>query len=241
MDLSAERSVAVMDENTSSVAHPAGSERRFPTTFNIYYTKTKSTKTSILHLGEHQSHPLYAATSHVGWSGRSNLTLHVGPSTDSPALATADSESRANMNTVIKIPAPSAGGAFSERLRVECHLAGLSHHFSVPSMAGNNALPERFEWRQSRRGGSWGWKLVRITSNATCGTAEGPDSKAGEVAGDGKEVVARLVDSTALSSKVAKFEFLGSGVAGELGDDWSIMAVLSALRLWQMRYFLRSA
>jgi hypothetical protein len=86
-----------------------------------------------------------------------------------------------------------------------------------------------------------GWKLVRTTSKVTYGTAEGPNSRTREVASDGKEVVAKLVDNTVLSSKVAKFEFLGSGATGALGDDWSIMAVLTALRLWQMRYFLRSA
>jgi hypothetical protein len=40
---------------------------------------------------------------------------------------------------------------------------------------------------------------------------------------------------------VAKFEFQGSGATGELGDAFSIIAVLTALRLWQMRYFLMAA
>jgi hypothetical protein len=82
---------------------------------------------------------------------------------------------------------------------------------------------------------------VRATSKVYSGSGKGPDPGAGESSSDGKEVVASFVDKTTLSNKVAKFEFQGSGATGELGDAFSIIAVLTALRLWQMRYFLMAA
>jgi hypothetical protein len=105
-------------------------------------------------------------------------------------------------------------------------------------------LPERYEWRQSHHGDYWGWKLVRITSNTPYDSAESPNTKKGQVSSDGKEVVATFADNTrltSLSSKMAKFEFINGGATGELGDIWAIMAVATALRIWQMRWFLGSA
>ena len=195
MDLSA-KSSTILGEDASSSTFSVGEIRRFPIAFNIYYTKTQSVNTSIFHLGEHQAQPLYAATFHVSWTGKSDVTLHDGPDTGAPTLATAETERLLSINSIIKIPALHSGSAISEQLRVEYHLTGPSHHFSVPSIAGNDALPERFEWRQSHRDGSWGWKLVRTTSKVTYGTAEDPNSRTREVASDGKEVVAKLVDNT---------------------------------------------
>lgn len=40
-------------------------------------------------------------------------------------------------------------------------------------------------------------------------------------------------NSSMTLSKIAKFHFLGAGAEGEFGDDWALMAVLSAFRLWK--------
>jgi hypothetical protein len=53
-------------------------------------------------------------------------------------------------------------------------------------------------------------------------------------ASDGKEVVAAWSENSGMTlSKIAKFHFLGAGATGEFGDDWALMAALSAFRLWK--------
>jgi len=110
------------------------------------------------------------------------------------------------------------------------------------------SLPEKFEWRPSRSKEvigddylSWGWKLIRISGDTPDTPAGTSHVTEGAVASDGKEVVAVLTDYARISSKIAQFQFLGSGATGEFGDAWAIMAVVTALRVWQIRWFLGSA
>lgn len=97
---------------------------------------------------------------------------------------------------------------------------------------------EEFEWRRSRGGEvkdlggrlSYGWKLVRLASEADHGAVEGERG----YASDGKEVVAVMAHNASLTlTKGCKIEFMGSGLTGVLGERWEIMAVLTAVQLWQ--------
>ncbi|KAI1354207.1 hypothetical protein F5Y01DRAFT_274521 [Xylaria sp. FL0043] len=49
---------------------------------------------------------------------------------------------------------------------------------------------------------------------------------------DGKEVVAVCAGASLSVSKVLRFRFLGTGADGSLGARWAIMAVASALAIW---------
>lgn len=50
---------------------------------------------------------------------------------------------------------------------------------------------------------------------------------------DGREIVAVWAGAGMASvSKVLRFRFLGTGADGSLGDRWAIMAVASALAIW---------
>lgn len=108
----------------------------------------------------------------------------------------------------------------------------------------------------------WGWKLVRLDSETSTGGGGGGAEEAdptivrsggaGEgssrVGGggkryerglgessDGKEVVAVWADNTRPSkNKLVRFEFLGAGRTGELGEVFEIMAVSSGMRIWQI-------
>lgn len=52
-------------------------------------------------------------------------------------------------------------------------------------------------------------------------------------ASDGKEIVAVFSDNyKARSTKLAKFRFLGTGTTGHLGPRFAVMAVTTALRIW---------
>jgi hypothetical protein len=67
------------------------------------------------------------------------------------------------------------------------------------------------------------------------------DARESVTTSDGEEVVAVLIDTTRLDGKVAQSKFLGTGATGRLGETWAIMAVVTALRIWQMRWLLVSA
>lgn len=221
---------------------------RFPTAFNIYYKSCNGLLTSaIFQLGEHREQPLYAAKFHLRWNGKSNLTLHDGPETTSPILSTVESEKLIGRTSSIKVLSPPAPKAISERMRAEYHLTSESYTFAVETSTEQGSLPERFEWRQSHgeevrdiAAWSWGWKLVRLTSDAPDGRGGKRDVRGKGVASDGKEVVAVLIDRTTLTRKMAQVQFLGNGATGKLGDAWEIMAVTTALRIWQFRWNLKS-
>ncbi|PIA91924.1 hypothetical protein CB0940_09116 [Cercospora beticola] len=106
----------------------------------------------------------------------------------------------------------------------------------------------------------WGWKLVRLDSETGGGSVgdageeadptivrsrnsgEGSSKGGGKryerdlgESSDGKEVVAVWADNMKWSkNKLVKFEFLGAGRTGELGEVVEIMAVSSGMRIWQI-------
>lgn len=220
---------------------------RFPHSFQIYYKSTK-VKTTIFHLGEEQASPLYTAALHVGWYGKSDVTLYLGATADGPILGTAHNTRGVGYDTTVNINSPPLPKAVSEKLTVKFHLGGGSYSFVALAGIGADAYPEKFEWRQSRSKEVTGdnktfsgWKLVRLDANRATSMIPATQDEEAVTAGDGGEVVAISIDTTRLGSKVAQFKFLGTGATGVLGDTWAIMAVMTALRIWQMRWFLASA
>lgn len=261
----------------------------FPAAFNLYHQKSKSGRSLVYTLGEHDSEPLYTLTIHSGISGNPSLVLHNGPDPGAPALASADKEpgqeSFANKFTgrasLITLPAlPNFGRPTTEEpLENHVTLSGAGYAFSLEVQRGalgaitgaatdNDGVVgaagtgngndhdkkgdddkaahqwtrERFEWRKSRGNEvkqldklNSGWKLVRIHSEAdgVGGTRRARDAGASS---DGKELVAVFAEVSGWStSKVVKFKFLGSGATGEMGARWSLMAVMTALRVWDMQ------
>ncbi|KAK8086910.1 hypothetical protein PG994_001884, partial [Apiospora phragmitis] len=229
--------------------------RQFPAAFNLYHQKSRSGRSLVYTLGEHESEPLYTLTIHSGISGNPSLVLHNGPDPGRP-------------------PSPRRQGARPGDFRQQAHGQGLAHHPARPAQlrpphrrgaprdpplgaitagggddgtgndneddkAANQWTRERFEWRHSRGNEvkqldrlNSGWKLVRIHSEAdgVGGTRRARDAGASS---DGKELVAVFAEVSGWStSKVVKFKFLGSGATGEMGPRWSLMAVMTALRIW---------
>ena len=253
----------------------------FPAAFNLYHQKSKSGRSLVYTIGEHDSEPLYTLTIHSGISGNPSLVLHNGPEAGAPALASANKEpgqeSFANKFTgrasLITLPAlPNFGRPTTEEpLENHVTLSGAGYAFSLEVQRGalgaitgagdddgaagsndgdkkgddhaaNQWTRERFEWRKSRGNEvkqldkiNSGWKLVRIHSEAdgVGGTRRARDAGASS---DGKELVAVFAEVSGWStSKVVKFKFLGSGATGEMGARWSLMAVMTALRVWDMQ------
>lgn len=247
-------SVASGSSSPSSL-HPVATSRQFPATFNIYITNMfKSTYV----LGERKDAPLYAVRMHSGLTSNPAVVLHAGPSArDDPALAGARCESTFSRHSAITLPGLGGGPPAREVMRAHCGWRSTSHTFTVEvddADAPGGVRREDFEWRRSHGGEvqqlgnrhAWGWKLVRLGRAATNGDGMGMGVGGGAVGGprderaegttsDGLEVVAAWVeDSCCCWSKSARFRFLGSGLTGELGDRWALMAVITALRLWYL-------
>lgn len=250
--------------------------RQFPAAFNLYHQKSKSGRSLVYTLGEHDSDPIYTLTIHSGVSGNPSLVLHNGPDPAAPALASADKEpgeeTFANKITgkasIITLPAlPNFGRPTTEEpLETHVTISGAGYAFSLEVQRGalgaitgsddttaNNGKKEadsasdqwtreRFEWRHSRGSEvkaldklNSGWKLVRIHSEAD-GVGGNRRARDQGASSDGKELVAVFAEVSGWStSKVVKFKFLGSGATGEMGTRWSVMAVMTALRIWDMQ------
>lgn len=151
------------------------------------------------------------------------------------------------LNFIFKIPPPSSS---SSSLLLNEH-GGTS---------GGGAY-ERFEWRHSSGvevealgGRHSGWKLVRMSSSSTAiGVSKGEQQKSSQQQShthhsimkhgrnsdgdsssnnEGKEVVAVWVMAGPFLARVLRFRFLASGADGSLGERWAVLAVASALAIW---------
>ncbi|KAL2014125.1 hypothetical protein VTN00DRAFT_1650 [Thermoascus crustaceus] len=178
-----------------------------------------------------------------GWYGE--LILYSGPNTDCPRLATVKDGGELGAHSLITItlPAllPGSGRECvvqEEEMRVHGSLRSEAYEFAIPIPVGGQGhdgrQKEKFEWRRARGDelrsldeSSRGWKLVRLSLSA-------------EEEDDGKdqEIVAVWADASmfqASMTKAARFQFLGSGATGELGDLWTLMAAVTFLRVWQRK------
>ncbi|KAF2501703.1 hypothetical protein BU16DRAFT_522607 [Lophium mytilinum] len=209
----------------------------FPLTFNLYDHRKQ------LQLGEHASQPHHSVTRHAGFGGKPKLVLHSGPDTaSSTPLATVKTKGYLSKQSIITIPAYG----ITEQLRAHWSLKSATYSFSIPLQDGNSMLPGHFEWRPSRGdevqgldSSKWtrGWKLVRVDGETAGGRGGKRTSRDVGLTSDGKEIVAVWADNGKPSMhKVGKFQFLGRGATGELGDRWAIMAIASILRIWQVTY-----
>ncbi|KAI1471556.1 uncharacterized protein F4812DRAFT_467593 [Daldinia caldariorum] len=222
--------------------------RQFPPAFNMYIESRQH-----YHIGEHQAAPLYAVTLArpvlFSSSSRPDVLLHCGPSHQSPALAAVE---RVGFDRCLTVTLPpllvagsgsgaGAGAGVQERVETPTGFGDGPYTFVVE--AGPGQRREAFAWRRSRGetvealgGRASGWKLVRLRTDAPSGL-EGPGravfAGGGACAGDGKEVVAVWAWATMSLTKKLRFRFLGSGVSGVLGERWAVMAVATALWIFE--------
>lgn len=214
-------------------------QRQFPSGFSMY---RESAFNKSYMIGVHQNQPLYAVSCHTGWSSKPAVILHSGPNESMPPLAAVDSSPYSTTATMILPPLPGTGST-EERMESSRGFGFPSHMFSVE--VGPNNQRERFEWRHSRGaevdslgGLRRGWKLVRLDSNVRNG---GQFAVGGARTRDGDEVVAVWANVGMTLSKSFNFRFLGNGDNGSMGERWAVMAVISALRIWDKERKSRSS
>jgi hypothetical protein len=202
-------------------AGPSGSvNRQFPPEFNLYSANILG---RTFNLGEHQNAPIYVVSIHTGWSGHPDVMLHTTTNANSPPLATANFKTFTN-DTTIKLP-PLNPRSQPTETTLKGSMFMRTWSFSIEVLGPNNQLrSEPFEWRHSRGddvntlGSVWGtgWKLVR---------------KPGQ--GGDAEVVAVFTEGKVSFSKKMSFKFVHAGETGALGERWAVMAVISAMAIWE--------
>lgn len=110
-------------------------------------------------------------------------------------------------------------------MKTNRYLKAAVHSFTCSVGNTLDQHRESFEWRRAESSelkhlgeSGRGNKLVRLIG---CDGAE--------------ETVAVWAAGSTFGSmtKAAKFEFVGSGATGELGDSWALMAVITFLATWQ--------
>jgi hypothetical protein len=186
-----------------------------PVAFKIYNRK-KITATEF-YIAQERNRPLNVISGNPNYLTKfAEMKLHQGPSTDSPLLG-----STLIRNTTIEVTLPSgvhilkeADASFWKKLKS----SGTEYYFDISTKRGT----ERFEWQRSKgpevaslQGrGNHGWLLLR----------------------DGQDEPVAVYAVDAMSLKLAgHFSFLNSGASGELGADFALIAILSALSLGYKR------
>lgn len=196
---------------------PSNVERQFPPEFALYSASMLGTR---YHLGEHQDTPIYAVTTHSGWSGNPDVVLHSALLATSPPLATANFKTFSS-DTTIQLPPLNASSAATQTT-LQGSMFQRHFFFSVEIPLSNGQMhSEPFEWRTTRGDdvqtlGGWGsgWKLMR---------APGP----------AEEIVAVFTGGMLSLTKKFCFKFVGAGDSGALGERWAVMAVVSAMAIWE--------
>ncbi|KAM0269834.1 hypothetical protein ACHAQH_009644 [Verticillium albo-atrum] len=218
---------------------------KFPPRMNVYLS-WKSART--FHLGTSGDNKLFAVTTSWAVMGMKKplLTIYDGPEKTAPVLAeTTPLNYTISQRSTITLPAAGPGAApVVVNLKYEYSLKTIVFSFTLavpppPSRKGDPPQEEAFEWRSTfgdevkhvTGGGifSSGWKLVRLWGPEN----RGPAAKGPGFTSDGKEIVAVMAHSTSASmTKSALFAFMGTGLTGQMGQQWETVAIASAVQMW---------
>lgn len=203
-----------------------------PSSFNVYF-KRSSKQTTFYHTGQTKDTPFFTIATHLDWNEKRPLAVLYNGAFDSESelspksqIAAVTRDSVANPHTEITL--------FSNDIteHLEHHISQKQFTFSFDITHEKQTSRQLFQWRLSRRsslksleGLSVVWTLVRLKS------LDRRRSSASSVAEEPEVVATRSENLNWTSNKVAKFQFVGAGATGQYGDDWAIMAMMSALRL----------
>lgn len=184
-----------------------------------------------------KSSPLATATTSGGSASRRRFaTIDIFLPPPPPPVTTHNTQAGAAPAPVeLTHEAQSAGGFIHKTYQFDIEVASSNssggHHY------------ERFEWRHSkgdevRALGKQlqGWKLVWLGSGGGGGVGGGGGSSSGSAGGpkssDGNGVVAVWAHGHMSRSKFFCFQFVGSGLGSGMGDRWTLVTILTALRMW---------
>jgi hypothetical protein len=226
-----------------------------PSTLNVHgqWTKWKSMNLC----GANAKDRLCLIEMQTGYSGkpplgmRTGFLLRDGMSTKDPLLAAAGDESQGlhafNPDGIIFLP-PLDPDSKSDRMDTELMRAepgtnnDIAFHFTIE--IGEDERREEFAWRKLIRGNDQakrnGFKLVRLTPGQQLSQPGGESSVQTSsspplLTGKNGETVALLGWVMAWPSLTHAFTLeLVDGLSGELGGRWTLMVIVTAIRLYTL-------
>ncbi|KFX89845.1 hypothetical protein V490_06781 [Pseudogymnoascus sp. VKM F-3557] len=243
--------------NHATTSSPYG---QFPPVMNAYcewnvlksFNLCGATKEDRLYVVD--IHTGYSAKGPLG--SKAGIILHNGLSTKDPILAAAGDESMFaahifafNVNSIIMLPPLEDDRARHRAMTTEMMRPsamskdGIAFIFSVE--VGEKLRRERFEWRKFKKGDGGdeaspgGFKLLRLpsspknTDSNTGGSSKSKGNGDSLLTGNDGEVVAvlTLTRSWAKLKHPFSLELTGSALSGALGERWTLMTVITAIRM----------
>lgn len=238
------------------VLKPSSRYGSLPSTMTVHgqWTKWKSMNLC----GASAQERLCLIEMQTGYSGkpplgmRTGFVLRDGMSTKAPLLAAAGDQSRGlhafNPDGIVFLP-PLDPDPKSERMDTELMRAepgtnnDIAFHFSIE--VGEEARREEFAWRKVKKGDDQaernGFKLVRLSSSQQTSQPSGSSSvqesssSSPPLAGKDGETVAFLGWVVAWPSLTHAFTLeLVDGRSGALGGRWTLMVIVTAIRLYTL-------
>ena len=246
---------------STSIAAPTSPYRPFPPVMNGYSLREWSLEAlkAFKLCGSDENDFLYIIEAHNGLSAKGPLDtrpgwyLHNGTSSKDPILAAAGDESQHasvvygfNLNTIIRLP-PLQPSTKSKAMVTEFMHAtttrnhGVAFRFSIET-GSENMQREDFEWRKTPKSTDaekGGFELVRLLS---CSNEAKPNVSDSDGQGlvpppasdSGCETVA-MITWKGIWKHGFTLELKGSGLSGGLGERWSLMVVITGVRLLGLR------
>lgn len=208
-------------------------------------TYKKSWKKLAVNISEPDSDPLYIIDCALGAYG--DMVMFNGPTTEHAPLANVKPVGKWGADFKITLPEMDGRPSHEEILRYKANFKTERYWFAMEVGDGPNRHVEKFEWRRSHSPdiaslgrSKWGWKLVRLGSDASepKTPVQESEDRADGLTSDGKEVVAVWANSKMMKSMstIGEFEFRASGASGEFGRLWALMALLTRMCIWQKEY-----
>lgn len=229
--------------NSSTV--DAGTNVVFPPQLNGYAAGGMK---SMITLGPSANEKLFTVSRGSLFSSYNKLKIHYGDNVKNPVLVEANGWKSAKHNSCTTITLHLQDGRTIDRevvVNAPTFKSKISPKFTFQVNVSKGGPSESFEWRSSRGpeirelagGVSFGYKLVWESSEPQpLAQSEGKGKKKERgMSSDGKEIVAAVAHNASISfSKGLKFAFRGTGRTGALGEEFELMAVMTAVSLYNM-------
>jgi hypothetical protein len=231
----------------SGVPAPFAAYRPFPSVLNLYgnFSGVVEALNTFKLCGATKNDLLYVVEIHHGFTPRGPLHfrrgfyLRNGTSTKAPILAAGGDEAREplvmstfSVKSFIMMP-PLDTEANPRDLVTEIMYATkasdgtVSFRFAI-EVGFNLKCREQFEWKKIGSGNAHsGFILVRLDARSA---SPSPTPSAQE----GSEILAEL-QFHGLWNHLFSLELKGAGCSGEMGDRWTLMVVVTAIRLYWLR------
>lgn len=205
----------------------------FPSAFTLYLTQLSTDKKgddyfSICQTGA-QIQPLNVFSVHKGMV-KHHITFYSSNRYDSPPLALAGIDKLFTGSPVLALPGPANNPEPKNNIiTLKDHKKWTSDLFSFAVPIGERS--ETFEWRgddvRQKKATPFERKLVRLSN------AQGVE----EVVGIWQDADEQAVTT----GRMGAFELQGSGATGELGQYWTLLTVVSCIKLFQNSWEARAA